>query len=519
MKNFFVILASCSALLLTHINALAQDSLNIRRICSFTAAGDIRDVAIRGQYAYLAAGTGGLRIIDISDTLAIHEVGTYDSPGYVWVLAVTDSFAFLADYTQGFRVVDITNPAAPVSAGACATADLMEGITIQDSIAYAAIGMSGVQVISIRNPRSPSIRGTYNTPGYARIIDAMGTYAYVADFNGGLQIINAANPSAPVQTGFFLTLGGAMGVAVRGDYAYVADRAQGLRIVDIRTPSAPIEIGFCDTPGNAWDIAVAGDYAYVVDSNQGLRVINISDPSAPVVAGFYDTPGTAEGVAVSGNYVYVADVTSLQVLEFVVDSGIVEYPSISILIPEDSSTTETLPFYMMVLVEHFNVAAAPDGDGEIEVRVNGTVESWLTDPITAQANVLSEGMNTVELELVTHDHQPLTNHVMDSIHVTYESDAAERLPDGVAHEFALFAPYPNPFNSTTQIKYTLPSTERVSLLLYDVLGREVTVLMNKIKPAGEHQITFDATGLASGVYLCRMEAGSFAQTRKLVLLR
>ena len=78
---------------------------------------------------------------------------------------------------------------------------------------------------------------------------------------------------------------------------------------------------------------------------------------------------------------------------------------------------------------------------------------------------------------------------------------------------------PNPFNSTTQIEFTLPSTQRVSLRLYDVLGREVAVMMNEIQTAGRHEMMFDASGLPSGVYLCRLEAGGLAQTRKMVLVK
>ena len=79
--------------------------------------------------------------------------------------------------------------------------------------------------------------------------------------------------------------------------------------------------------------------------------------------------------------------------------------------------------------------------------------------------------------------------------------------------------YPNPFNSATQIEFTLPATQRVSLRLYDVLGREVAVLMNEIQAAGLHRLTFDASGLPSGVYLCRLEAGEMMQTRKMVLIK
>jgi hypothetical protein len=86
-------------------------------------------------------------------------------------------------------------------------------------------------------------------------------------------------------------------------------------------------------------------------------------------------------------------------------------------------------------------------------------------------------------------------------------------------KFALYQNYPNPFNSRTEIRFDLPAKTMVTLKLFDVLGREVTVLMSEIKPAGEHRMTFDASTMASGVYLCRMQAGSFMQTRKMVLMK
>lgn len=78
---------------------------------------------------------------------------------------------------------------------------------------------------------------------------------------------------------------------------------------------------------------------------------------------------------------------------------------------------------------------------------------------------------------------------------------------------------PNPFNSSTQISFTLPVTSRVSLRLYDVLGREVKLLMDETQTAGEHRVSFDGSNLSSGIYFCRMQAGDYSQTQKIVLIR
>ena len=75
------------------------------------------------------------------------------------------------------------------------------------------------------------------------------------------------------------------------------------------------------------------------------------------------------------------------------------------------------------------------------------------------------------------------------------------------------------FNPTTSIPYTLPQQTGVRLAVYDVLGREVAVLVDTTMPAGQHTVRFDAVGLPSGLYLYRLVAGNFVETRTMVLLR
>ena len=91
----------------------------------------------------------------------------------------------------------------------------------------------------------------------------------------------------------------------------------------------------------------------------------------------------------------------------------------------------------------------------------------------------------------------------------------EKIPD----KYYLSAAFPNPFNPTTQIKFSLPVDEYVSLKIYDILGREVAQLVNEIKIAGEYEVTFDASQLSAGVYLYKIEAGNYKATKKLILMK
>ncbi|MFQ5752250.1 MAG: T9SS type A sorting domain-containing protein [bacterium] len=89
----------------------------------------------------------------------------------------------------------------------------------------------------------------------------------------------------------------------------------------------------------------------------------------------------------------------------------------------------------------------------------------------------------------------------------------------IPKEFRLEQNYPNPFNPTTTIQFALPKPCKVTLKLYDILGRDVATLVDEEFEPGEYKVVFDAQGLASGVYFYRIQAGGFIKTKKLLLLK
>ena len=85
--------------------------------------------------------------------------------------------------------------------------------------------------------------------------------------------------------------------------------------------------------------------------------------------------------------------------------------------------------------------------------------------------------------------------------------------------FVLGQNYPNPFNPSTTIRYGLPNRSQVMLAVFNMLGQEVATLVNGNQEEGYHEVTFDGKNLSSGVYLYRIQAGSYVETRKLLLMR
>ncbi len=89
----------------------------------------------------------------------------------------------------------------------------------------------------------------------------------------------------------------------------------------------------------------------------------------------------------------------------------------------------------------------------------------------------------------------------------------------VPSTFRLEQNYPNPFNPKTEIRYQVSGVSHVRLMVYDILGREVAVLVNELQRPGSYAVKFDGSSLASGVYICRLTAGSFVGSRRMVLIR
>ena len=165
---------------------------------------------------------------------------------------------------------------------------------------------------------------------------------------------------------------------------------------------------------------------------------------------------------------------------------------------------------------------------EVTIRVGQTTRTanpaFFAMPIDFRLS--SSGWDTTVVLFNSSNNQVFTFNV-SHIPVTITLD-----PDGwILHDivnsliptkYTLEQNYPNPFNSGTKIVFAIPATgikQAVSLRVYDILGREVATLFNDQELPGTYDATFDGTGLASGIYFYRLQAGSFVETKKCVLLR
>ena len=312
----------------------------IQFIGSFDTPNYARGVEVVGSHAYIADGSSGLRIINVTDPSNPFETGYYDTPGDAKRVAISGSYAYVADYTGGLRIIDVSDPSNLFEAGFYDTPGDARDIAILDSYAYVADGYSGLRIIDVSNPASLFETGFYDTSGAAYGVAVSNQKAYIADYTEGLRIIDVSDLSNPYEVGYYVTPGVAEGVEISGSYAYLADYTSGLRIVDISNPSNPTEVGYFSSKCFSNDVCMKDSYAYLADGYSGLRIINISLPSNPSESASYDTSGYAFGVKVTNPYIYVADgLDGLIILKFTLH--IVSTPNI----PSGPSEGETNSSY------------------------------------------------------------------------------------------------------------------------------------------------------------------------------
>ena len=121
--------------------------------------------------------------------------------------------------------------------------------------------------------------------------------------------------------------------------------------------------------------------------------------------------------------------------------------------------------------------------------------------------------------LIIDSNDPVNPSISLPVHLKVEAVVGVDNELNVPTVYELYQNYPNPFNPTTMIKYAIPKTSKVSLTLFTILGEEMATLVNEEKTAGNYEVEFNASNLPSGVYFYRLQAGSFVETKKMILLK
>ena len=218
-------------------------------------------------------------------------------------------------------------------------------------------------------------------------------------------------------------------------------------------------------------------------------------------------------------------------LQFTTSDGIIEVP---IVVSSISSSMVVISYQFELIYDSnefealevlkSNTLTPSDWSGLSNLNTAGQVNI-----AAAGANELSGDGNLIIIKLKGKNQQSNSNLTIQNFMFNGGSPSANvnggSVLVGVTEkenfplDFDLSQNYPNPFNPTTKIEYSLPSKEYVILKIYDIMGNEISVLVNEQKEAGKYQTNFDASALTSGVYIYSLQAGNFYQSHKMLLIK
>jgi hypothetical protein len=289
--------------------AFAADPILIGSWPGYSTSGLAQDVAISGDYAYLADGFSGLQVINVSDPSHPFLAGNYTNGNFAAHVVVRGNYAYMADPYHGLQVLDISNPSIPAYVGRAGVIPSAHCIAVNENGVFVADANSGLQVFNVNDASHPhNIYGDTN-PWTSYGVTVNGNFVCMADAGpSGLRVFDASNPTNPALVGDVYVPGYAASVVFSGNCACVAADQVGMYVIDISDPANPLFVGnYSISWLTANDTAASGNYVYVAEGNTGIHVLDVRDPTNPVRVGGYDTTGTAYAVVVRGNYAFVAD--------------------------------------------------------------------------------------------------------------------------------------------------------------------------------------------------------------------
>ncbi|HEU4391286.1 MAG TPA: hypothetical protein VFV34_26035, partial [Blastocatellia bacterium] len=275
------------------------------------------------QKGLVFAGNPGSCIITISNnTLSVTVPGTVQSftptalsfvdiPGFANNVDVSGSYAYIAAGSAGLQVVDISDRAHPRVAASQSLPGNANDVVVAGNFAYVAAGTAGLHIVNVSNPLSPVVTGSLNTGGEAWDVVVKGNQAYVANGASGLAIIDISVRSAPARLGSLSLAGTSKGVDVDvvRNIAAVGLGGNGLAVVNVANASAPTLLSTL-AGGDVRDVAIAGNFVFLADFSRSFTSVDLTNPAAPVLRASTSQSlgGLLQDVVANGNIAAGADV-------------------------------------------------------------------------------------------------------------------------------------------------------------------------------------------------------------------
>lgn len=271
---------------------------------TISTSDEIYDVRINDNYAYFAAGITGIQVFNLNISNPPREeyrpINNYNTAGSAMAVDLSGDSLYVADGSNGLVILDVTSPDAIVSlSGYNVVGDTCLDVAVQNQIAYLACGSRGIRVVDASGVLTSL--GNYLTPGYAKAVDVNGDSLYVADDIGGVRIYDISNPRQLTVKNSYVTAMSAQDIDYEDGRIFVANGENGVLIWD--GVEDPVRYSIS---GYAQSIRLRGKTVFVSDSENGVRIFDTSGDERFVEVGYYLTYGGPRGMDIADEKVALA---------------------------------------------------------------------------------------------------------------------------------------------------------------------------------------------------------------------
>ncbi len=470
------------------------------QLTSEPTGGWSTDMIREGDYLYVCDWFNGVSIFDITTPNHPNLTAYFMPDGFTEAISIQDNMLALAVGDEGVELWDVTTVTAPERINTDdPKGSSLDVVTTQDALIYEAAGDIGLRVWNYDlNPAEPL--ATVDTPGWANALAFSDHYLYLSDGFEGLKILTrGSNPGIEWSIPTVDYAGSVTTTWTTVWDIYVSQGASGFLGLSHEEFNDPIVHGLTPTAGFVYDISAAGNILLTCEGADGFEIFNVSDPAAPAfLSNTQPTGGAWAGVNV-GASVYIGTGNNVEVYDI---------------------TTPQSPV-LSATIEDIGWAQKIDILGSQKLAVSCGVDGVYIIDYSQTSPVIWDHANTSGIALGA------AGFVSSLILADEMALEAYNLPNGVNHQtmlqpltYSLQGPYPNPFNPSTNIAFTLNRAERVELAIYDLMGRQITSLCNGSLLPGEHRLSWHPDpAVSSGTYFVTLKVGNNKDVRQLIYLK
>jgi hypothetical protein len=499
-------------------------------------------------------------LVDVSDPEEPEVITTFDYNN-VSDIHVNENLLSMTYENEHLVTLDISDPESPEVVLNINTSGQGHELSIDDNLLAVVEANGSIEFIDISNPDEPDQVGLLENCGRITAIDVEGDYAYVAGGLKGFLVVDISDIETPREVGNLRRTINGNEITVKNGYAYVSSSDSGLYIIDITNPEEPQYSGRITDDENHYTQLISDSEWLYYRSNRTTRIYDLSNPAEPEQVSVIDRPGY---IQVEGSILYCTNNLSLykydirdrnnpqlisqtrliegnefsSVGSFIVDSNIMSFVYHSVFFGggplDDPDLSSSLYFADVSTPDTISLLSNTSLGGghmgpilglknrQLFLKYNDDVRIYSTWNPLQRPSYHSQLGSTYDPRQIRFkdDYAIVADHTSLSIY-----DCSEVLSNPKAEvkltpaTFGIKSTYPNPFNSTATINYTLPVASDISLELYNLLGQLVQTIFEGKQEAGTHSLNLVGDDLVSGLYFVKLNVSGQTSTQKIMLIK